>query len=153
MPVAMEGDGDGVAVVAGGVDAIIISRAERAGAVELLAWTGRVEDRIHHLLRHVPYSFVERVAVQRIWTAAVTEALLDLAGVTLHLAPEGGMALLAAVLDDTQNLEFAVHIVLLQPLEQKLLQLGAVLDRRVRDPRDLVEHVARRGHFICRRGL
>jgi len=32
MPVAMEGDGDGVAVVAGGVDAIIISRAERAGA-------------------------------------------------------------------------------------------------------------------------
>ena len=77
--------------------------------------------------------------------AARTQAFLDVGRVPLHLAAEGGVAVLTAVLDDAQHLELDVHRVLLEALEQEIFQLQTRVDRGVCDARNLVEHVARRG--------
>ena len=63
--------------------------------------------------------------------AARTQAFLDVGRVPLHLAAEGGVAVLTAVLDDAQHLELDVHRVLLEALEQEIFQLQTRVDRRV----------------------
>ena len=67
--------------------------------------------------------------MERVGCATIAEALLDLCGVALHVFAEGGVALQAAVLDYAQHLELHMHIVLLEPLEQKVNELLAGIRR------------------------
>ena len=54
--------------------------------------------------------------------AARTQAFLDVGRVPLHLAAEGGVAVLTAVLDDAQHLELDVHRILFHALDEEVLE-------------------------------
>jgi|Laugresubdmm15sn_1035100.scaffolds.fasta_scaffold47602_1 hypothetical protein len=71
---------------------------------------------------------------ERVGGCARTKALLDFCREALHVFFEGSMTMEAAVLDQTESFDLDMHIVLLEPLDEKVDELLASIGGRLRNP-------------------